>query len=72
LTDDSDNVIGYGELVYGETMGQYERFSIDVNYQSSNVPTKVTIVISSSKDGANFKGGVGSILYADEFDFEFD
>ncbi|MDR0419807.1 MAG: PCMD domain-containing protein, partial [Prevotellaceae bacterium] len=72
LADDSNNVIGYGELVHGETMSQYERFSIDVSYQNGNTPTKVAIVISSSKDGENFKGGVGSILYVDEFDFEFD
>lgn len=64
--------IGYGEFKTDRTdMTGYEKFSIDINYTDTRVPTTITIVITSSIDGESFKGGVGSILYVDELDFEY-
>ncbi len=66
-------VVGYGELKSNRTdMTGYESFTIDVNYSSDLPVTDVIIIATSSVDGANFKGGVGSLLYVDEFEIVYN
>lgn len=59
--------VAYGELLDYRTMDGYEPFTIDINYTSSLPVTHVTLSVTSSRDGGNFNGGVGSVLYVDEF-----
>lgn len=59
--------VGYGEMLDHRTMDKYEPFTIDINYTSPLAVTHVTISVTSSRDGGNFNGGVGSVLYVDEF-----
>lgn len=66
-------VIAYGELVYSGHMSQYQPFEIKLNYRdTSRVPTYLQITATASKYGDYFTGGNGSVLYVDQFSFEWD
>lgn len=60
-------VIGYGKVVFDESMIAYEPFHVDITYRSERTPKYITIVCSSSARGDYFTGGDGSVLYLDEF-----
>lgn len=68
----SPTVIGYGELLHNETMEDFEKFTIDINYTSTSQPTHIVVVATSSRYGEDYRGGGGSTLWIDEFNFEFD
>lgn len=66
-------VIAYGEQQYGETVPEYVPFEITLNYNStSRKPKYLLVVASSSKYGDYFVGGVGSTLYLDDFELDYD
>ena len=70
---DADYVIGYGELVFGGTMEDYQPFEIEINYRStSKVPSYLQITAAASKYGDYFTGGSGAVLYVDQFSFDYD
>ncbi|MDE6772523.1 MAG: PCMD domain-containing protein [Muribaculaceae bacterium] len=70
---DADYVIGYGELVFGGTMDEYQPFEIEIEYRStSRVPSYLLITAAASKYGDYFTGGAGAVLYVDEFSFDYD
>lgn len=67
------SVIAYGELIYSGEMNSYKEFVIDLKYNStSRIPSYIQITTSSSKYGDYFVGGVGSLLYIDEFSLDYD
>ncbi len=67
------DVIGYGELVDSTgTGGQYKQFSIDIKYRDHRKPTYCAVVAVASKYADFFTGGIGSLMYVDEFAFEYD
>ncbi len=70
----SDNcVIGYAELVDSvSTGGKYKEFTIDVTYKDSRKPGYCALVAVGSYYADYFTGGVGTLLYADEFSFIYD
>lgn len=69
----SPSVIAYGELVYSGKMNGYEAFEIKLNYRDTwRVPTYLQITCSASKWGDYFTGGNGSLLYVDQFSFDYD
>lgn len=69
----ADYVIGYGELVYSGNMNAYKPFEIRIHYKdTSRVPSYMQITCSASKYGDFFTGGAGSLLYVDEFSFDWD
>lgn len=69
----SPSVIAYGELIFGGTMDKYQEFEIELNYRStSRIPRYLQITCSSSKFGDYFVGGVGAVLYVDQFSFDYD
>ena len=54
-------------------MDAYRPFEIKLDYRStSRVPTYMQITCSASKYGDYFTGGSGSVLYVDEFSFDYD
>ncbi len=69
----ADYVIAYGELVYSGKMSAYEPFEIKLNYRdTSRIPSYLQITCSASKYGDYFTGGSGSVLYVDQFSFDYD
>lgn len=69
----SPEVIGYGEMIVGETTGGYREFRIDINYRStSRIPRYIQITCAASKYGDYFTGGVGATLYVDELSLDYD
>lgn len=70
-----DNWVAYGEFFTGETSpeGIYEQFTVELEYFSlTRKPKHAIIVATSSKYGDYFTGSTSSLLYLDEFEFEFD
>jgi hypothetical protein len=68
-----DGIIAYGSVQYGETIANYVKFSIELNYRStSRVPCYILVVASASKYGDFFVGGNGSVLYIDDLKLEYD
>lgn len=66
-------VIAYGQLTFGGTQNGYVPFEIELNYRStSKVPTYLQITSTSSKYGDYFTGGESSVLYVDEYSFDWD
>lgn len=66
-------VIAYGDVQYGETVGEYRQFEITLDYRStSRVPRYLLLVASASKYGDYFTGGNGSVLYIDDLSLDFD
>ena len=69
----ADYIIGYGELIYSGTMDNYQPFEIKIDYRNTwQVPTYLQITCAASKYGDYFTGGVGAVLYVDEFSFDYD
>lgn len=73
--ENDTHVIGYGSIEGNTATGDaYQPFEIPIEYKAgtgSRVPTTCVIVCSASKYGDYFTGGVGSVLYVDEFEFTF-
>ncbi|WP_287622735.1 PCMD domain-containing protein [Parabacteroides sp.] len=72
---DDPDIIAYGELLSGAaTEGDgYVEFNIPLKYKSlTDKPTHIIVVCSSSKYGDYMTGGVGSILYVDDFSFIYE
>ena len=66
------DVIGYGELIDSTgTGGQYRQFSIDIKYRDHRKPTYCAVVAVASKYADYFTGGIGSLMYVDEFAFGY-
>lgn len=66
-------VIAYGELVFSGKMDSYQAFEIKLDYKdTSRVPSYLQITCSASKYGDYFTGGNGSVLYVDQFSFDYD
>lgn len=69
----SPSVIAYGELIYSGKMDAYEPFEIKLEYRDTDrVPAYLQITCAASKYGDFFTGGSGSILYVDQFSFDWD
>lgn len=67
------DVIGFGELIDSVgTDGQYRQFSIDIRYRDNRKPTYCAVVAVASQYADFFTGGIGSLMYVDEFAFEYD
>ena len=67
------DVIGYGELIDSTgTDGQYRQFSIDIKYRDHRKPTYCAVVAVASQYADFFTGGIGSLMYVDEFAFGYD
>lgn len=64
------SVVGYAALTDSTgTGGKYREFSLDIKYNDSRTPKFCAIVASASAHADYFTGGVGSLLYLDEFIF---
>lgn len=68
-----DYVIAYGNIMYGHDVDKYIKFEFDLKYNdTSRTPTYLILAASASKYGDYFTGGVGSILWVDDIELEYD
>ena len=69
--DQNPHVIAKGTLDIDHDTGGYIPVDIPLVYRNGKTPKYAVIIITSSKLGASFTGGSGSVLYADEFRFNY-
>ena len=73
--ENDSRVIAYGALPAEQNInsnGEWKEVNIPLVYRDLNrKPTHLLVVFSASKFGDYFHGGEGSILYVDDFSFEY-
>ncbi|MDE6007457.1 MAG: PCMD domain-containing protein [Muribaculaceae bacterium] len=70
---DADYVIAYGQLTFSGVQDNYVPFEIELKYKSTaKIPSYLQITCTASKYGDYFTGGAGSVLYIDQFYFDWD
>lgn len=73
LNVNDPDVIGYGELIDEVgTGGEYKPFTINIKYRDHRKPTYCAVVAVASQYADYFTGGIGSLMYVDEFSFVYD
>lgn len=71
LMNDS-RVIAYGAIESDvDTNGEYVEFECVLDYRDDRKPSYIIVVACSSLHGDYFTGGVGSVLYVDDFEFVY-
>ncbi len=69
----SPAVIGYGEWMIDESIGEWREFTIPLEYRSTNEkPTHLIIVCSASRWGDYFSGSSQSRMWLDDFELLWD
>lgn len=69
----SPAIIAYGELIRGSDTNGWVEFEIKLNYRStSRKPRYLQITSAASKYGDYFTGGTGTVLYVDQYSFDYD
>ena len=73
-TPANKDIIAYAKYESDEdTGGQYREFNLELEYWRPDATPKYAIVIScASYLGNYFTGGVGSVMYVDEYEFIYD
>ncbi len=72
LTQTDPSVIAYGELIDSVgTDGSYKQFSINFKYRDTRKPKHCIVVAVASQYADYFTGGVGSLMFVDEFSFNY-
>ena len=73
-TQANEDIIAYARYESSDdTGGQYREFSLELEYWRPDATPEYAIVIScASYLGNYFTGGVGSVMYVDEFEFIYD
>lgn len=67
------DVVAYGELMLNETVGEWRRFTIELDYTTTSVvPTHLIIVCSASRWGDYFTGSTQSRMWLDDFELVWD
>ena len=65
------HVVGRGVLDLDRATGGYIPFEIPIQYRNGRKPKYAVILVAASKYGAFFTGASGSVLYVDEFRFNY-
>ncbi len=70
---DGKDVVGYGELILNETVGEWRQFTIKIEWRDTErVPTHMMIVCSGSRWGDYFTGSTKSRMWLDDFELIYD
>lgn len=73
LTWNNDNLLAFGEIRQGQTVKDYTRFRIDLQYRDETTkPTYILIVASASVFGDYFTGSTSSVLLVDELELIYE
>lgn len=71
--DRDEHIIAYGKLESDEYTGGWKQFEIKLDYRDTvRSPKYAVITCCASYLGDYFTGGVGSLLYVDEFEFLYE
>lgn len=71
--DNDPGIIALGQINTSDVDGGYVKFTLPLVYRdATRIPTFLVIAAASSRYGDYFTGGVGSVLYIDEFEFIYD
>ena len=71
--DNDPGIIALGQLNSSNTDAGYVKFTLPLVYRdATRIPTYLVIAGASSRYGDYFTGGVGSVLYLDEFELVYD
>lgn len=66
-------IIGMVKFESDESVSSYKEFCLPIEYRdNTRIPRYAIVVCCSSYLGDYFTGGEGSVMYADEFSFEYD
>lgn len=65
-------IIAYGRYALSEATDGFQPFRIDLEYRSQREPRWLVIVAASSALGDYYTGGVGSTLWLDALNLEYD
>ncbi len=69
----SEAVIAYGQLVLDKTIGEWQQFTIPLDYRATNlVPTHIVVVCSASRYGDYYIGSRNSKMWVDDFELVYD
>ena len=69
---EGENVIAYGRYIAGETIGEWTKVEIPLEYTStSRVPTHIIVSCAASMLGDYFTGSKDSILWVDDMKLEY-
>ena len=64
-----EDVIGYGEYIFKESVGEWTQITIPIEYTSTDKkPTHIMVVCSASRWGDYFIGSAQSIMWVDDFE----
>ncbi|MCM1177827.1 MAG: PCMD domain-containing protein [Clostridium sp.] len=67
------HIIAYGKLETDEYTGGWKEFEVKLDYRDTQrIPKYVVITCCASYLGDYFTGGIGSLLYIDEFEFVYE
>ncbi len=64
--DSATHIVGQGEVAFNQTLA-YTQMTLDITYNSNDIPDSCTIFFASSKDKDDAR--VGSVLYIDDVEF---
>ncbi|MBQ6688939.1 MAG: PCMD domain-containing protein [Bacteroidales bacterium] len=71
--DNDPGIIALGQINTSEASDEYIRFTLPLVYRdNSRIPSYLVIAAASSRYGDYFTGGIGSVLFVDEFEFIYD
>ena len=69
----SSAVIGYGEMLINESIGEWRQVTIPLDYvTTSKVPTHIVIVCSASRLGDYFTGSTQSVMWLDDMELLYE
>ncbi|MFC2124514.1 PCMD domain-containing protein [Bacteroidota bacterium] len=69
---ENSTIIGELEFISGDTVTDLTELSLIYTYTSSDTPTHITVVFTSSTDGDLFTGAVGSTLIVDDLELIYE
>ena len=71
--ENDPGIIAYGKLETSGSSDEYQSFTIPLEYRDlERKPKYIVISACASRYGDYFTGGVGSVLYVDEFELVYD
>jgi len=69
---ENSTVVGELEFISGDTKSEMTELILPFNYTSTDTPTHITVLFTSSTDGDLFTGAVGSTLVVDDLELVYE
>lgn len=73
FTPEKPGTIAYGEIIFTQSVSNWQQFEIDIDYKRTDVvPTHIIVVCSASRYGDYFSGSTNSMMWIDDFELLYD